>query len=358
MVNIYQVAELAGVSSATVSRIINDKSRVTEKTRRKVLAAMEKLDYRPSSIAQALATKRTNCVGVLVSELYGPFYGAMLSAIEQTVRAAGKFVMVTAGHSDETREKEGLEFLISRGCDALIVHVEALSDLYLLEQSRKSTPMVIMNRTVKGLADRCISLDNSRGGYLAARLLLQKGHKDIAYISGPLRWQDASQRLAGHKQALAEVGLELDERLLYEGNFLEESGAVGLAELLDRGVSFSGLVCANDEMAAGAMNAARERGLNIPADLAVVGFDNAPVSRYVHPRLATVDYPIADMSRMAAQWVLKNVYDDETVEVQHVFKPTILERESVARIAAHRRRPTVAPRELRQPQRRKSQVKR
>jgi LacI family transcriptional regulator len=329
MANIYQVAELAGVSSATVSRIINNKSRVTDKTRRKVQAAMKELGYRPNPIAQALATSRTNCVGVLVSELSGPFYGAMLSAIEETLRSAGKFVIVTAGHNDATREQQAVQFLADRNCDALILHVEALSDQQLGELAAGSVPVVIVNRAVPGLADRCISLDNRRGGYHATKLLLQHGHHEIAYISGPLQWHDAAERLAGHKRALAEAGLDLDAQLLYEGDFLESGGAAGLAQLLERRVPFSALACANDEMAVGAMAVARTRGLNIPADLSIVGFDNAPISRYVHPKLATVDYPIAEMSRMAATWVLRNVYGDDGAGLQHMFEPAVIERESV-----------------------------
>jgi LacI family transcriptional regulator len=280
-----------------------------------------------------------NCVGLLVSELSGPFYGAMLSAIEETLRDAGKFTIVTAGHNDATREQQAVQFLAGRNCDALIIHAEALSDESLTDLASGSIPVVIMNRAVPGLADRCISLDNRRGGYLATKLLLRHGHHDIAYISGPLQWHDAAERLAGHKRALAEVGLNLDERLLYEGDFLESGGGAGLAQLLDQQVPFSALVCANDEMAVGAMGVARARGLNIPADLSIVGFDNAPISRYVHPKLATVDYPIAEMSRMAANWVLRNVYDDETVELQHMFEPSVIERETVRNVGDQRRRP-------------------
>jgi len=336
MATIYEVSELAGVSVATVSRVVNDSGRVSEKTRSKVLAAMQQLGYRPNSIAQALASNRSNCIGVLVSELHGPFYGAMLSAIEKTLRSAGKFVIFAAGHSDAAKEREGIRFLVSRNCDALILHVEALSDRYLVEHSTEAVPFVIVNRKVPGLANHCISLDNARGGYLATRLLLQLGHRNIAYISGPLGWGDARDRLAGHKQALNEFGLEFDAGLLYEGNYQESGGVQGLNRLLDKVVPFTAVVCANDEMAAGAMSVARDRGLNVPGDLSIVGFDNAPISRYLYPKLSTVDYPIADMSRMAAQWVLRNVYEIPGLEIQHVFEPSLLARDSATRLPVDR----------------------
>jgi len=333
MANIYEVAELAGVSLATVSRVINPGAKVSDKTRQKVLSAMKQLGYQPNSIAQSLATRSSNSVGVCVSELHGPFFGAMLSAIEETLRAAGKFVLVAAGHSKEEQEREAIRFLVSRNCDALIVHVEALPDKFLVEHNEKSTPLVVVNRKVRGLADRCFSLNNELGGYLAAQSLLRLKHKRIAYISGPLDFVDAQQRLAGHKRALAEAKVAFDERLLHEGDYHETGGSDALTHLFDTGIKFSAVICANDDMAAGAMAAAHDRGLKLPDDLSIVGFDDAPISRYVYPKLSTVHYPIADMSYMAARWVLRNVYQQEGVEVQQMFEPSFIARDSVGRPA-------------------------
>jgi LacI family transcriptional regulator len=330
MANIYEVAELAGVSLATVSRVINPGAKVSEKTRQKVLSAMQQLGFQPNSIAQSLATRSSNSVGVLVSELHGPFFGAMLSAIEETLKAAGKFVLVAAGHSKEDQEREAIRFLVSRNCDALIVHCERLPDKFLVDHDHEKTPLVVMNRKVRGLADHCFSLNNEIGGFLATRSLLRHKHRKIAYISGPLDWVDAKQRLAGHKRALAEAGVKFDERLLFEGDYHETGGQDALNALFAKEIPFTALVCANDEMAAGAMAAAHERGLDLPRELSIVGYDDAPISRYVYPKLTTVHYPIADMGRMAARWVLRNVYEQEHV-VQQVFEPELVERDSVSR---------------------------
>ncbi len=334
MANIYEVAELAGVSLATVSRVINPGAgaNVSEKTREKVLSAMRQLGYRPNSIAQSLATRSSNCVGVLVSELDGPFFGAMLSAIEKTLKAAGKFMMVAAGHNREEQEREAIRFLVSRNCDALIVHVERLSDKFLVDHDHNTTPLVVMNRKVRGLVDHCFSLNNELGGYLATRALLQRKHRRIAYISGPLDFVDVRQRLDGHKRALAEAGIKFDGRLLHEGDYREPGGQDALNALLAKRLPFTAVVCANDDMAAGAMAAAHERGMTLPDDLSIVGFDDAPIARYVYPRLTTVQYPIADMSRMAARWVLKNVYEQQQ-EVQQAFEPKLVERDSVGKPA-------------------------
>jgi LacI family transcriptional regulator len=333
MANIYEVAELAGVSLATVSRVINPGAKVSDKTRERVLKAMRKLGYQPNSIAQSLATRSSNTVGVLVSELHGPFFGAMLSSIEQTLKAAGKFVLVAAGHSNEQQERDAIGFLVSRNCDAIIVHVERLSDRFLVDHDHNTTPLVVMNRKVRGLANHCFSMNNELGGYLATQSLVKRKHKRIAYISGPLDWVDAKQRLAGHKRALEEAGLKFDERLLHEGDYHETGGQEALDALFETAQPFTAVVCANDEMAAGAMAAAHERGLEVPAELSIVGFDNAPISRYVYPKLTTVHYPIADMATMASRWVLKHVYEQKGLDVQQVFEPRLIDRDSVGRPA-------------------------
>ncbi|MEM9532363.1 MAG: LacI family DNA-binding transcriptional regulator [Pseudomonadota bacterium] len=329
MATIYEVSKLAGVSLATVSRAMNDRSRVSEKTLAKVMAAMEQLNYRPNSIAQSLAANRSNSVGVLVSEIHGPIFGAMLSGIDAELRASGKFTLFATGHSDREKEREGIRFLTSRNCDALILHIEALTDEYLLEHRDESTPFVVINREIAGMENKCVSLDNELGGYEATRYLLQLGHRDIAYISGPMSWGDAAARWAGHKRALESFGVQFDAGLMVEGDYHERGGAKGTTRLLENGQPFTAIVCANDEMAAGAMDAIRAKGLSIPDDISVVGFDNAPLSRYLYPKLTTIDHPATNMGRMAAKWVLHNVYGIEA-DIQRMFAPTLIERASTA----------------------------
>ncbi|SEH67084.1 transcriptional regulator, LacI family [Rheinheimera pacifica] len=334
MATIYQVSELAGVSLATVSRVMNNNARVSENTRNKVLAAMEQLGYRPNSIAQSLASNRSNSVGILVSELHGPFYGEMLSGIENECRAAGKHVIIAAGHSEEASEKDGIEFLISRSCDALILHVEAVSDDYLIKLASGNMPIVLINRFIPQLADNCISLDNELGGYLATKQLLQQGHTQLAYLAGPMWKSDAKDRYHGHLRAMAEHGLSFNPALLAEGDFQDSSGSACMQQLLAKGLPFSALVCANDEMAAGAMEVARAHGLNVPQDLSIVGFDNLILARYIYPKLTTIDYPIGEMGRMAARWVLKNIYQQQALQLKNVFEPVLVCRDSASAIAA------------------------
>jgi len=331
MATIYQVSELAGVSLATVSRVINNSGKVSPATREKVEKAMKKLGYRPNSAAQSLASNRSNCVGVVVPVFYGPFYGEMFSGIEAELRAAGKHVIITTGESDDSREQGGIEFLLSRNCDALILRLDAVRDDYLVELSQKDgTPFVLLDRYIPEIADRCICLDNELGGYLAAKSVLVLGHRKIAYISGPLWKNDADGRLQGHIRALNEFGLEFDPTLMYEGNFQETGGNRGMEQLLQTGRPFSVVVCANDEMAAGAFGVAREKGMLIPEEMSVMGFDNIFFGPYFRPKLSSINYPIREMGRMAARCVLKEVYGQNGFEIQHRYEPTVVMRSSVA----------------------------
>lgn len=328
MATIYEVSELAGVSLATVSRVMNNSDKVAAKTREKVEAAMKELGYRPNSIAQSLASNRSNSIGVLVPELHGPFFGAMLSNIEEELRAAGKHVIITAGHSDEETEIESIEFLTSRKCDALILHTYAVSDAFLVDLSDGPTPIVVIGRDIPDLNGSCISLDNEYGEYLATRALIELGHVRLAYVAGPLWKRDAKQRIAGYKRALSEYGLEFNENLVVEGTYEEPSGREAMQILLQKKIPFTGLVCANDEMAAGAIQVARKNGMLIPDDLSIVGFDDVFFTRYMHPALSTVNYPIDKMGQMAARCVLRDVYKIQEIRVQNRFEPEFIRRGS------------------------------
>jgi len=334
MATIYEVSNLAGVSLATVSRVINKNARVSDKTRQKVEDAMSELGYRPNSIAQSLASNCTNSVGIMVSELHGPFFGQMMAGIEAELRAAGKHVIITTGHSEEDKEKAGIDFLISRNCDALIVHVEALTDEYLIELTQGQTPIYFMSRIISGLEENCIHLDNELGGYLAANAVIEQGHTNIAYITGPEFKPDSQDRLSGHKRALAENNLPFNENLYFVGDFKETGGRDGIKQFLSEHLSFTALVCANDEMASGAMTYAREHNFALPQDLSIIGFDNIIFSRHIYPKLTTIDNPVNEMGHMAAKLVLRNVYKQKNITIKHSFEPTLISRDSVTNIVS------------------------
>ncbi|MEO2267550.1 LacI family DNA-binding transcriptional regulator [Pseudoalteromonas pernae] len=333
MATIYEVSKAAGVSLATVSRVMNGNARVSDRTRDKVLKAMDELGYKPNSIAQSLASNRSNSVGLLVSALHGSFFGNMMSTVEDVLRNAGKHVIITAGHSDEQQEKDAIEFLLDRRCDALILHAEAVSDEYLLELSKRDVEVVLINRRIEEMAEHCFYTDNELGGYLATKAAIDAGHTSIAYISGPLFKQDATERLQGHKRALSEAGIKFNPQLMVEGGFHEDEGAQGYLDLVAVNQPFTALVCANDEMASGAMTAAREQGVLIPEQLSVVGFDDVLFARYLYPKLTTIDNPIQKMGNEAAHWVLEHVYKQKKTSAHtNLFAPKLVVRDSLMEI--------------------------
>jgi LacI family transcriptional regulator len=329
MATIYEVSKLAGVSLATVSRVINKNDRVSDKTRLKVEVAMNELGYRPNSIAQSLASNRSNSVGILVSELHGSFFGDMMAGIESELRNAGKHVIITTGHSEEEKEKAGIEFLISRNCDAIILHVEAVSDEYLIELCKKYPSIYLISRLVEGIHDRCISLNNELGGFLATQAIIEHGHTNIAYISGPQFKADSKERFAGHKKALAQHNITFNDNLFFEGDFRETGGKQGLKAFMANTNNFTALVCANDEMASGAITFAREQGLSLPNDLSIIGFDNIIFARHTYPKLTTIENPVNLMGHMAAKLVLKNIYQQKKIVITHSFEPSLITRNSV-----------------------------
>jgi len=326
---IYEVSKRAGVSLATVSRVLNNSSKVRPATKEKVQAAMAELGYKPNAIAQSLASKRSNTIGVLMSELDGPFYGPMMMHIESTFRAHNKHVIFAAGHSDAQAEQDGVQFLLGRQVDGLILHVEAVDDAYLESLANSGVPVTVIGRHVESDHVCSIDLDNERGGYFATKAALDAGHRKIAYISGPLRKTDAKKRLNGHKRALSEVGLEFSDQDLYEGTYKVESGYDAARGILASDQDYTVIISANDEMASGVLLLMREQGIVVPKEMSVIGFDNIAYARFMYPSLTTVNYPIGEMAEMAAKWLASKVYLNEEIELKEIIEPSIVLRESL-----------------------------
>lgn len=329
MATIKQVSEMAGVSLATVSRVINNTGQVKPHTKAKVEEAMKRLGYRPNFIAQSLASNKSNTVGFVIPELHGSFFGSMLSGTESMIKKANKHMFVTAGHSNEKDEIKAIESLRGRRCDAMILHLEAVSNDYLVELAKEDTQFVIVNRYIEEIKQHCISIDNAAGGYKATKALVQSGHKKIAYISGSLWKSDAVERLNGHKKALQDANITVDDALIYEGNFQASSGFEGMNHLLNLHPDLTAVACANDEMAYGAADAIRGKGLSIPDEFSIVGFDDIEFSRFMYPKLSTIHYPMKEIGELAAEWILNKVYNNTHFEPAHIFIPELISRDSI-----------------------------
>lgn len=333
MPTIKEVSQQARVSPSTVSRVLNGTTPVSPDVRKRVLAAVEALDYTPNAFARGLATNRSGGIGVTVNDIGSPYYAVMLRGVEAAVEAAGMHLMVASGQARADRERDAVQFMKQRRSDALIVQVEALSDEELIDLARASeVPIVVFGRWVAELAGRCVHLDNEAGGRLATEHLLAHGHRVVAHIAGPLAFPDARHRLLGYRMALAQAGLPFDERLVVEGDFREGGGRAATLRLLDRVPDVEAIFVANDQMAAGAIRAVRDLGRDVPRDVSVVGFDDVLLAEYLSPTLTTVRQPLYEMGRAAAQIAIALLQEKE-VEVRTRFDPELVVRQSVARAA-------------------------
>ena len=334
MATIKEVSNLARVSMATVSRVLNGTVPVTEQTRSRVLAAVAELDYKPNAFARGLATNRSGGIGVVVNEISSPFYSGIVQGIEAVVESQGMHLLVSSGHPKAALEREAVASLKQRRSDALILQLEAVSDADLVCWAAEDTPVVVVGRLVPELAERCVYLDNVAGGYLATKYLLEHGHRRIAHLAGWLAIKDARDRLEGYKRALAEAGIPFDESLVVTGDFVEEGGQRGAQELLARGRPFTALTAGNDQMAAGALHTFRAHGLRIPHDISLIGYDDVLFSRYLFPALTTIRQPLAEMGEAAARLALTALGAESPAEdkeeVKTKFDPVLVARESVA----------------------------
>lgn len=329
MATIKDVSECAGVSQATVSRVVNGTTRVSHDKKLKVEKAIKKLGYRPNAIAQALASSRTGSIGVVVPELTG-FYSGMLQAIEDQLRRFGYHLVVTAGTNDEKGQKEAIDFLLSRRVDALILHTQHVADDYLIGLKNRGIQLALINRSVPELADSCIDLDNELGGKLATRYLIEMGHREIACITGPLSKSDARGRLQGYREALEEANIEYKESMVVEAGFTEETGASAMNKLLNRKCAFSAVFAANDHMAFGAFEEMKKANITVPEDVSLIGFDNILFARYLTPALTTIDFPIERMSTEAVQLLLQKLVKKK-LDVDFKLSPSLVVRDSVKR---------------------------
>lgn len=286
-VTLEMVAREAGVSPSTVSRILNGTARVRESKVRAVEAAIAKLQFMPNPVARSLAGGKSMSVGVVTQAIDSPFYGMALASIEQGLLRANYSPLFVSGHWREGDERRCVDHLLSRRVEGIILLTSRLSDGELVNLAR-SVPLVVTGRRVEGDRLYCLDFDSTMGARLATDYLVGQGHRRIAFISGPADHPDALQRLDGYKAALAAGRIPFTNRLVAAGNYLESGGQAAINALLDARVEFTAVFAANDQAAYGAMLALHRRGLKVPQDISVVGFDDLPTSAFMIPPLTTV----------------------------------------------------------------------
>ena len=327
-VTILDIAREAGVSPSTVSRVLSGTAPVAPNKRDLVLAIAKKLRYLPNPSAQSLVRGRTGAIGVLTQSIASPFYGEVLLGVEQGLSGSGYHLIFASGNWQTDDELAALSLLSARRVDALIVLTGVLSDDHL-RRAAEDMPLVVIGRSIPGIEDQCLRVDDFQASYEATRYLISLGHRRIIHIAGPGHHQDAVDRKAGYVQALTEAGLPSDEELIVEGDFTEQSGLIAMQALLRRGVIFSAIFAANDQMAYGARLALYRHGIRVPDDVSLIGFDDQPASAYTTPALTTVRQPTHDMGCAAARAALRLL--DGKPPALPVITTELIIRESVAR---------------------------
>ena len=331
MITIKEVSERANVSQATVSRAINGHASVKEKNRIKVFKAIEELGYKPNTFAQALASNRSNSVGMLVGSLAGPYFGPLMHSAENVIRSEKLHLIVTSGQESHDKEEDSIDFLQSKKVDGLIIHADMLSDQELIKIAESTPALIVLNRYIPELSDRCLYIDNELGGYLATKHLIENGHSKIACITGQMSKVEARDRLQGYRDALTEAGIKYDANLVIEARFDHEGNHETVQRLLERGVDFTGVFCQNDNIALATYNVCSDKRLVVGQDISIVGFDDDPYSQHIRPRLTTIKFPIGEMGEIAARRVLSMLNKANTAPIEKL-SPELIKRDSVKNI--------------------------
>lgn len=308
--NIDVVAQKAGVSIATVSRAFNKRALVKAETLNRIIQIAQELNYKPSPIARSLSRKTTDTIGVILPELVGEFFMDIIHGIDEEAYKAERYVMVSSSHSQRNTVETLIEFMASGRVDGVILMAPQMHrDIAeFLKKSRR--PIVLIN-CCSDLSDTInFQIDNFHGAFSIVEHLVWHGYKKIAIITGPKENCDAQERFSGYLSALHKSELQPHDNFQVLGDFSVRSGYDAFKILMNQDNRAEAIFISNDMMALGAYEAARELNVNIPNDIAVVGFDDIYLSKLLNPRLTTVHVPIADLGARAVNYLLKMISGD------------------------------------------------
>lgn len=331
MATIKDVAKLAGVGVGTASRVLSGTGSFSADAAARVEHAVKVLEFRPSNTARALSLRSTGTLGVYVANFQGSFYGPMLAAIDLELRRHNRHMVAVNGHSGKDPREQaaaGAQFLIDRECDGIIIATNTLRDADLLDLRRRYPRLAVVNRDVKGMRAACFTVDHRHAGQLAAGALVRMGHRDIAVITGPQNAPDNRQRMQGFLETLGTHGIAIDTVQVLEADFSPQSGWDAAHRLMHEGRRFTGLFCANDQMAMAAMSCLQAAGRSIPGSHSVIGYDGAEFAAFTSPRLATVNIPVAAMGLNACRLLMNECYTLD-LPVSTAFVPELVLRESL-----------------------------
>ena len=333
MATMKDIARVAGVSTSTVSHVINKSRFVSEEISERVNNAARELNYRPSALARSLKVNRTKTIGMLVTTSTNPFFGEVVKGVERSCYQQGYSLILCNTEGDHERMRESINTLLQKRVDGLILMCSSLEGerLEVFEQYQ-DIPVVVMDWGPMLFTSDKIQDNSLRGGYLAAKHLIESGHKQIGCITGPLVKHQAQMRYEGYKRALNEHGLEFKANWIIESDFECEGGYEAFNKMVAKGPLPSALFVCNDMMAMGVINAANEKGIQIPEELSIIGYDDIHIAKFMSPSLTTIHQPKYRLGKAAVEALLKKL-EGESTDTQVVqLEPTLVSRATVRQL--------------------------
>lgn len=325
MATMKDVAERAEVSITTVSHVVNGTRFVSEKVRDRVTRTMKELGYQPNVLARGLRRGESSTVGLIVPDVTNPYFAEIARSVEDACAERGYGVILCNSDGRPERQEQAVEVLASNRVGGLILVNVGMTRREAALFEGLSIPMVMLDRDIPGFPVDSIQIDNALGGRQATEHLLSLGHRRIACLAGPSQVSPSGDRVEGYRQAMKEAGLEVDPALVFTGDFTAESGHVCARQLMaGDGPMPTALFSCNDLMAFGAITAFSEKGLKVPDDISVVGFDDIRLASYFNPTLSTVAQPRHEMGQMAVKILLERMRQTSEFQGRHVLLETKL----------------------------------
>lgn len=330
-VTIYDVAREAGVSMATVSRVVNNNPNVKPQTRKKVFEAIERLGYRPNAVARGLASKKTTTVGVVIPDISNSIFSEVARGIEDIANMYHYNIILCNADKRKDKEIRVVNTLLEKQVDGLLFMGGTVTDEHLQAFQSSSVPIVLCGTTDDKMTMPSVDIDHEKAAFDAVMMLIEHGHRDIGMISGTL--QDPANgfaRYSGYKKALEQSGLPLREQHVRIGNYRYESGMEVMRYFLDLPDRPTAIFSATDEMAIGAIHAIQDQGLSVPNDISVISVDNIRMASMVRPQLTTVAQPMYDIGAVSMR-LLTKLMNKESIDMTRVVLPhELIRRQSVA----------------------------
>lgn len=330
MATMKDIAKLAGVSTSTVSHVINKSRFVSEEISERVNKAARELNYRPSALARSLKVNRTKTIGMLVTTSTNPFFGEVVKGVERSCYQQGYNLILCNTEGDNERMRGSIDTLLQKRVDGLILMCSSLEGerIDVFEQY-PDIPVVVMDWGPMLFTSDKIQDNSLRGGYLAAKHLIDSGHKEIGCITGPLVKHQAQMRYEGYKRALIEAQLSFHADWIIESDFECEGGYEAFNRMYEKGPLPSSIFVCNDMMAMGVINAAHEKGIKIPEELSIIGYDDIHIAKFMTPSLTTIHQPKYRLGKAAVEALLNKVEGRETDAQVVQLEPTLIERATV-----------------------------